>query len=218
METRDTFTYKKNNIIKKEHDIRKLDFIYSYNNFKKLIDFSAALLGIIIFSPILIAISLLIKLTSQGPVLFLQERIGKDSKRFTIYKFRTMIVGCPNVPTDEMKYANQYRTKIGGIIRKLSLDELPQLFNILKGDMSFIGPRPMIKEHEYLIHERKKKGIDKLYPGISGLAQVNGRDDITDQIKLNFDQKYMESFSFIIDFKIFIKTIFKIMKKEDISL
>lgn len=185
---------------------------------KRTFDYLGALILLILSSPIMLFISVTIKMTSKGPILFKQERIGKDSKVFIIYKFRTMVVGCPNVPTDEMKDADKYRTKIGSIIRKLSLDELPQLFNILKGEMSFIGPRPMIKDHGYLIKERKKKGIDKLYPGISGWAQVNGRDGIKDKDKLKFDEKYLENFSMAMDIKVFIKTIFKVLKKEDILL
>lgn len=189
-----------------------------YLIFKRTFDYFGALFLLILSSPIMIIISVIIKFSSKGPVLFKQERIGKDGENFIIYKFRTMVVGCPNIPTDEMKNADKYRTKIGEVIRKLSLDELPQLFNILKGEMSFIGPRPMIKEHDYLIKERKQRGIDKLYPGISGLAQINGRDGITDKDKLKFDEKYLEDFGIKMDIKVLIQTILKVLKKEDIIL
>lgn len=188
----------------------------SYYYWKNKIDKLFATFGLLIFSPIFLLVAILIKAESKGPILFRQERIGVDSKPFIIYKFRTMYINAPNVPTNDMKDCDLYVTKVGSILRKLSIDELPQLINILKGEMSFIGPRPMIKEHKCLIKMRHVRGIDILLPGISGLAQVNGRDEISDTEKLKYDGEYMKNFSMRQDIKVFIKTIKKVVCKEDI--
>lgn len=190
----------------------------SYYYWKGKIDKLFALIGLIVSSPILLLVAILIKIDSKGPILFKQERIGLHSKPFKIYKFRTMKINAPNIPTNDMQDCDCYLTRVGKILRKLSIDELPQLLNILKREMSFIGPRPMIRDHEYLIKMRQLKGIDILLPGISGLAQVNGRDEITDQDKLEFDSKYLHDFGIKSDFKIFIKTVLKVLKKENVLL
>ncbi|MCR1900087.1 sugar transferase [Irregularibacter muris] len=190
----------------------------SYYFWKGVLDRVLAVLGLIITLPIFLLVAILIKFSSRGPILFKQERIGINSKSFKIYKFRTMLTNAPNVPTNSMKNDKNYVTKIGSILRKLSIDEMPQLINILKGEMSFIGPRPMIKDHQYLIKMRQLKGIDILKPGISGLAQINGRDEITDREKFKYDQQYLEDFNIKTDIKVLIKTVSKVLRKEDISI
>lgn len=200
-----------------DHPQKMIGFT-SYYCWKKVIDKIFAAIGIAMLSPILLIVALLIKIDSKGPVLFTQERVGKNSMPFKIYKFRTMKIDAPNIPTNSMKDSKEYLTRSGSILRRLSIDEFPQLFNIIKGEMSFIGPRPMINKHEYLINMRKQKGIDVLLPGISGLAQISGRDEISDQEKFKYDEHYFKNFNFKTDIKILLKTIHKVLCKENITL
>lgn len=203
--------------INKERFINTRKYV-SYYYWKSKIDKLFAAIGLLFSLPIFLLVAILIKINSKGSILFKQERIGVNSKPFIIYKFRTMHVDAPNVPTNDMKDCDLYLTKVGSVLRKLSIDELPQLINILKGEMSFIGPRPMIKEHKYLIKMRQLKGIDILLPGISGLAQVNGRDEIHDGDKLKYDQCYLKEFGLKTDFKILFKTVKKVLRKENITM
>lgn len=184
---------------------------------KKLIDFILALCLIIILSPILIIISVIIKIDSKGPIFFKQRRIGINKKEFSIYKFRTMKTDTPDLATDELKDADAYITKIGGFLRKTSLDELPQLINILKGEMSFVGPRPALYNQYNLIESRDQKGVNTCAPGITGYAQVNGRDMITDDEKVKLDVYYISNKSLILDLKIMIKTFSNVLMRKDIS-
>jgi len=175
---------------------------------KRILDFILALIMSIILSPVFIIVAILIKLDSKGPVMFLQERTGKNGKPFKIYKFRTMKV---ETEKDGVLLTHEQRmTKMGNIIRKLSIDEIPQFFNILKGEMSFIGPRPCITEYYNNFTEEQKKRVSVL-PGLTGLAQSKGRNAISIFDKIAYDIEYTENLTFILDLKIIyytIKTVF----------
>ena len=166
----------------------------------------------------MIIIAILIKLQNNGSVIFKQIRVGKDNKEFTIYKFRTMLASAPNIATNDLKNPEAYITSLGKILRKTSLDELPQLFNILKGDMSLVGPRPVINNdsEDDLLKRRTELGISKLVPGLTGWAQVNGRDDISTEKKVALEEEYMKRQSFLFDLKILVITFLKVFKQEGI--
>ncbi|WP_331482190.1 sugar transferase [Paraclostridium ghonii] len=188
-----------------------------YSITKRLIDILMSLLGIIILSPIFLIISILIKLESKGPIIFKQARAGKDSEPFYIYKFRSMRIDAPNKSTNDFIDADIFITKVGKLIRKTSIDELPQLFNILKGDMSIVGPRPVILKESNLIQLRKEYNVDSLLPGITGWAQINGRDKIGDQEKVKYDYEYLTRISLRLDIYIVLMTFFKVIKRSDIK-
>ena len=189
----------------------------TYLKVKRLLDIILSVIGIVVLSPLLIIISICIKLTSKGPVFFKQRRIGKNKIEFTIYKFRTMRSDTPhNMPTHMLKNANSYITKVGAVLRKTSLDELPQLFNIVKGDMSIIGPRPALWNQEDLINEREKYSANDIRPGLTGWAQVNGRDELEIHVKAKYDGEYVDKISFLFDLKIFFKTIINVFKHDGI--
>lgn len=171
---------------------------------------------IILLIPMLI-ISVLVKLTSNGPILFKQSRYGKHSRKFTIYKFRTMYIEAPEMSNQTFQDINNFITPVGKVLRKFSLDELPQLFNIVKGDMSFIGPRPLASSDIDVIDLRKQNGADKVRPGITGLAQVNGRNNMLDNEKASFDAIYANNISLLTDFKILIKTMINVVLAKDIN-
>lgn len=182
--------------------------------FKRLFDFVFSLILIVILSPFLLLIAILIRLESKGSPIFAQERVGQHSKPFTIYKFRTMLIDTPDVPTNEFNDRDKYITKMGKFLRVTSLDELPQLFNILKGDMSFVGPRPPLFSQEVLVENRKEYDVDKFKPGITGWAQINGRDDIDDEQKFKYDLYYKNNYSFLLDIKIILITFLHVIKQE----
>ena len=188
-----------------------------YNIAKRTLDIIIASLGLIILSPVLLITAILIKLESKGPIIFKQLRAGKDSNPFYIYKFRSMRIDAPNKSTNEFKNAEDFITKIGKAIRKTSIDELPQLFNILKGDMSIVGPRPVILKEKDLIQLRKEYNVDSLIPGITGWAQINGRDTIGDMEKVKYDYEYLKSKSIKLDIKIMCMTALKVIKRSDIK-
>lgn len=178
---------------------------------KKVSDLIFSFLLILLLSPFLIIISLTVKLTSKGPVFFKQRRIGVNREEFVIYKFRTMYSETPkNIPTHLLKDPERFITPIGKFLRKTSLDELPQLFNILKGDMSFIGPRPALYNQEDLIALREEFGVNKIKPGISGWAQVNGRDELEIPEKVEYDRYYLEHMSIRLDLKIIFMTFYNV--------
>lgn len=183
-----------------------------YNLLQRLI----ALISLILLSPLFIVVAILIKIESKGPVFFKQERIGKNNENFTIYKFRSMRTDTPDVATHLLENPDIFITKIGGFLRRTSLDELPQLINILKGDMLFVGPRPALYNQYDLRDLRTEKGVHVLYPGVSGWAQVNGRDELEIPDKVEFDRQYLENRSVILDIKIVFMTLFKVFKKEGI--
>ncbi len=184
---------------------------------KNILDFILSLLALIILLPFFFIFAIIIKLESKGPIFFKQKRIGKDKKEFYIYKFRTMRTDTPkDMPTHMLKNADSYITKSGKIFRKTSIDELPQIINILKGQMSIIGPRPALWNQEDLIEERDKYNANSIRPGLTGWAQVNGRDELEIPIKAKFDGEYVEKMSLWFDIKIFFKTIIKVFKHDGV--
>ena len=175
---------------------------------KRIEDVSIALAALVILGLPMLLVAAAIRLTSKGPALFRQKRFGKDKQLFTVYKFRTMSTKAPkNMPTNSFTNADSYITPLGGVLRKLSIDELPQLLNVIKGEMSIVGPRPVIKTEKKLINLRQKYPANSVKPGITGWAQVNGRDDLDDQRKAEMDGEYVQRLSFLTDVKIMIKTI-----------
>jgi len=185
--------------------------------FKRVIDIVLSLIAIIILAIPMLIISIIILITDPGPVFFKQKRFGKDKKLFKIFKFRTMKVDTPDIPTDDLKNPEQYVTGIGKILRKTSLDELPQLFNIFTGKMSFIGPRPALWNQEALIKLRDKVHANDVRPGLSGWAQINGRDSNSEKRKAKLDGEYMENISFAFDCKCFFGTFTKAFKGEGVK-
>lgn len=183
-----------------------------YKYIKRIIDFFMALLMLIIFLIPMILIIIAIKLDSKGPAFFKQVRTGKDGKTFKIYKFRSMVA---NNDVHDFKVEDEY-TKVGKVLRALSLDELPQIINILKGEMSFIGPRPWITDYYENMNEKQRHRYDVL-PGITGLAQVKGRNNISIIDKINYDLEYVNNFSFKQDIKIFFLTIKVIFVKDGVN-
>jgi O-antigen biosynthesis protein WbqP len=179
-------------------------------------DWITAFVATLIFLPfLLLPIAMIIKFTSKGSIIFKQKRIGQHKKFFYVYKFRTMKIDTPaNVPTHQFINPDQYITPIGKFLRKTSLDEVPQLFNILRGEMSIIGPRPALWNQDDLIAAREKFGVNKLRPGVSGWAQVNGRDTLTIPDKVKFDVEYMKRQSFWLDLFIIWKTFLKMFKDD----
>lgn len=189
-----------------------------YKKLKKILDFYIAFIGLILLSPLFIVIMILIKTESKGPVFFKQKRIGINKKYFYILKFRTMKINTPqNTPTHMLKNPNKYITKVGKFLRKTSMDELPQLINILKGEMSVIGPRPALWNQHDLIKERDKYGANDVLPGLTGWAQINGRDELPITLKAAYDGQYVKKMSFWFDCKCFMKTIVSVIKKEGIK-
>ena len=189
-----------------------------YRHFvKRLLDIIISIIAIIFLAIPMLIIALVILITDPGPIFFKQKRFGKDKKYFKILKFRSMKVDTPDVPTDKLENPEQYVTGIGKFLRKTSLDELPQLFNILIGQMSFIGPRPALWNQEALIELRDKVHANDVRPGLSGWAQINGRDDISEKKKAKLDGEYMENLSFIFDIKCFFGTFAKVFKSEGIK-
>ena len=184
---------------------------------KRLFDFLMSLIAIIILSPVILIVALAVKFTSPGPILFKQRRIGKDNFEFEIYKFRTMRIDTPNVPTHLLENPKQWITPIGKFLRKTSLDELPQLFNILKGEMSIVGPRPALYNQLDLKEMRTEIGVHKLVPGLTGWAQINGRDEIPLKLKVNLDKEYLDRKSFFFDIKIIFMTIISVLKSDGVQ-
>ena len=188
-----------------------------YFFFKRLIDIILSLIGLIILIPFFIIFAIIIKCESKGPVFFKQKRFGKNKKFFMIYKFRTMRNDTPkDMPTHMLNNAESYITKFGGFMRKTSIDELPQIINILKGDMSIIGPRPALWNQDNLIEERDKYKANDVRPGLTGLAQISGRDELEIPVKAKFDGEYIEKMSLWFDIKISFTTILKVFKHDGV--
>lgn len=188
-----------------------------YFFFKRLIDIVLSLLGVIILFPFFIIFAIIIKLESRGPIFFKQKRVGKNKEFFMIYKFRTMRTDTPkDTPTHMLNNAESYITKFGGFMRKTSIDELPQIINILQGKMSIIGPRPALWNQDDLIEEREKYGANNVRPGLTGLAQISGRDELEIPVKAKIDGEYVQKMSLWLDIKIFFSTIFKVFKSEGV--
>ncbi len=184
---------------------------------KRAFDFTVSLMLIIILSPVFLLVSLIVLIDAGTPVIFRQYRVGKDNKLFYIYKFRTMRKNTRNAATADLKDADKYITKSGRILRKTSLDELPQLVNVLLGDMSFVGPRPLIPEEKEIRALRKKYNVYSVKPGITGLAQVNGRDNLSIEEKALFDKEYIDKQSIGLDIKILFKTVLVVLRRENIN-
>lgn len=193
----------------------KASALYSIS--KRTMDIVSSLVGLILLSPLFLLVAILIKLDSKGPIIFKQIRIGKNSKPFYIYKFRSMKIDAPNLSTEEFINASDFTTKVGKFIRKTSIDELPQLVNILKGDMSIVGPRPVIEREVRLLEIRKECNVDSILPGITGLAQINGRDNIDDYEKVKYDFEYLSKRNLVLNIKIIINTVLKVAKSEGIK-
>ena len=190
-----------------------------YQNYiKRGIDCILSLIGLIILSPILLIIAVIIKMTSPGPVLFRQERMGKDNKHFRIMKFRTMRIDTPkDCPTHMLENPDQYITKIGHILRKTSLDELPQLWNIFVGDMAVIGPRPSLPNQYDLNALRDQNGASKVRPGLTGLAQISGRDELEISVKAALDGEYVKKISFLTDVRFFFATFISVLRSDGVK-
>jgi O-antigen biosynthesis protein WbqP len=184
---------------------------------KRIFDCTMALLLLLALSIPALLIALLVKATSRGPVLYWSDRVGKDNAIFKMPKFRTMRTDTPAVATHLLDNADQYLTAIGKFLRKYSLDELPQLLSILKGDMSFVGPRPALFNQDDLVELRTKKGIHILTPGLTGWAQINGRDDLPIPVKVGFDEYYLKHRSSLFDVKIILMTVFKVLRSEGVK-
>lgn len=182
----------------------------------RFFDVLVSLLLLIILSPLLLIIGIIIKLNSEGPIFFTQMRIGKNNKLFKFYKLRTMRIDTPNVSTDKFVDSKKYITSIGKFLRKTSFDELPQLINIIKGDMTFVGPRPALYNQYELKEMRTIAGVHVLLPGVTGWAQINGRDNNTDNEKTEHDRYYLNNKSNALNVKIVFKTVFKVLKAEGI--
>ncbi len=182
---------------------------------KRVFDFALSLALLLLLSAPLLALALVIKLDSPGPVLFRQRRIGKGKREFLILKFRTMRTDAPKeTPTHLLADPSAYITPLGAFLRRTSLDELPQLFNILKGEMSFVGPRPALWNQDDLIAERDRRGANDVLPGLTGLAQISGRDELPVERKAELDGEYVQKASMVFDLRILFRTFRTVVRKE----
>lgn len=187
---------------------------------KRILDISLTLIGFALLSPLILATYLLVKLTSKGPALYWSQRVGKNNQLFSMPKFRSMRIGTPQIAThlmNQQSNPNSYLTPVGSFIRKTSLDELPQLWSVLKGDMSFVGPRPALFNQDDLIKLRTEKGVHELKPGITGWAQINGRDEIPIPQKVALDAYYLAHPSIWFDIKIILLTAIKVLRRDNIT-
>jgi len=185
---------------------------------KRYLDIFLSLLAGVVLLPVLVVISVMIKLDSKGPILFEQKRIGIKKTNFQLYKFRTMRIDTPkDMPTHLLQNPEAYVTKIGKILRQTSLDELPQLYNIIKGEMSIVGPRPALWNQDDLVEERDKYGANEVSPGLTGWAQVNGRDELDIPVKAKLDGDYVRNISLGMDVNCILKTVEKVLKRSDIK-
>ncbi len=183
---------------------------------KRVLDIITSLSAIIVLFPVFIAVALIVLISDGRPAIYKQKRVGKNAKLFTIYKFRTMKNGTRLAATNDLTESGDSMISCGTLLRKTSLDELPQLFNILKGDMSFVGPRPLIPEEEEIHLLRQKNDIYSVRPGLTGYAQVNGRDKCSIEEKVRLDREYIEKKSLAFDIKIFFKTFINVFKMSDV--
>lgn len=184
---------------------------------KRAIDFVLALIATSVFLLPTLAVAIAVKLTSKGPVLYWSDRIGKDNHIFKMPKFRSMKVDTPAVATHLLKDPQSVLTPIGNFLRKSSLDELPQLWSILKGDMSFVGPRPALFNQDDLVALRTDKGVHHLLPGLTGWAQINGRDELPIPEKVALDEEYLQRKSVLFDFYIVLMTFLKVVRRDGVS-
>jgi len=184
---------------------------------KRLFDIAMSFLALILLSPLIILVGLLVKCTSKGPALYWSDRIGHSNIIFKMPKFRTMQVGTPAIATHLLSNSSQYLTPVGTFLRQYSLDELPQLWSILIGNMSFVGPRPALFNQNDLIALRTQYGVDKLVPGLTGWAQINGRDELSVPVKVQFEVDYLQRQSFWFDIKILGLTFLKVVRRVGVS-
>ncbi|WP_121641405.1 sugar transferase [Virgibacillus sp. Bac330] len=188
-----------------------------YLKFKRLVDILLSFIGIVLLSPVILLLVIAIKIDSKGPVLFKQKRVGLHKEHFHILKFRTMRIDTPkDTPTHLLEDPAQYITKVGKFLRKTSLDELPQIWNIFVGQMSVIGPRPALWNQYDLIAERDKYGANDVKPGLTGWAQINGRDELPIEVKAKLDGEYVERMNFFFDVKCFIGTFISVAKSDGV--
>ena len=189
-----------------------------YPFIKRFGDVVLSVIGLVVLSPVFLLLILAVKIDSKGPVMFKQKRIGRKKKQFTMLKFRTMKNDSPrDTPTHLLENPGKHITKIGKFLRKTSLDELPQIFNIIAGHMSIIGPRPALWNQDDLIKERDKYGANDIRPGLTGWAQVNGRDELTIRVKAEFDGEYVRKMGFLFDCKCFMMTVLKVFRGDGIK-
>ena len=184
--------------------------------FKRFIDFILSLIGGILLLPAFLIISLAVVIDDPGPVVFKQKRVGKGKKLFWLHKFRSMKVNSPDIPTHLLENPEQYITRVGKFLRKTSLDELPQVYDILFGKMSIIGPRPALWNQDDLVAERDKYGANDIKPGLTGWAQINGRDELEIPEKARLDGEYVKKMSFLFDCKCFFGTIVSVLKHDGV--
>ncbi len=186
--------------------------------FKRIIDIFLSLVGLIVLALPMVLVAVAIKMDSKGPILFKQKRVGRNETDFEIWKFRSMSTETPkDVPTHLLGEATSFITPVGKFIRKTSLDELPQLFCILKGDMAVVGPRPCLPSQTDLMEKRRENGSDKLLPGLTGWAQVNGRDELPIEVKAGYDGEYVQKISLFFDMKCIFLTVFKVLKSDGVQ-
>lgn len=189
----------------------------AYMKIKRTMDFILSVIGVIVLSPFFVILIIAIKLDSPGPILFKQKRVGKGKTHFYILKFRTMRVDTPkDMPTHLLANPEQYITKVGKFLRKTSLDELPQIINIIKGEMSIIGPRPALWNQYDLLEERDKYGANGVTPGLTGLAQISGRDELEIPLKAKLDGDYVREMGLKMDIKCFFGTIISVLKSDGV--
>lgn len=184
---------------------------------KRIFDFMVSIFFIILFIPIIAMVVVVVKLSSKGPCLYWSSRVGRGNVIFQMPKFRTMQVGSPALATHLLSNPGKYLTPAGSFLRKSSLDELPQLWSILVGDMSFVGPRPALFNQYDLIALRTRYGVDKLVPGLTGWAQVNGRDELSITLKVNFEMEYLQRQCFWLDMKILGLTFLRVIRRAGVS-
>lgn len=181
---------------------------------KRLSDLIIASILLLFLSPVLVLLAILIPLDSPGPIIFRQKRVGKNGNFFEIYKFRTMQVGTPDISTSQMQQRPSTVTKLGKVLRRTSLDELPQLVNVIKGDMSLVGPRPALYNQTELTAKRQSDGVLDFLPGITGWAQINGRDDLPDNVKVEFDKWYVDHWHYFLDWQIVFATFKAVLSRR----
>ena len=184
---------------------------------KRIFDLLLGIAILVLLAAPLLLVAIAVRLTSKGSALYWSDRVGIDNKIFKMPKFRSMLIDTPTIATHLLENPDLYLSLIGGFLRRTSLDELPQLFSVLKGDMSFVGPRPALFNQDDLIDLRKEKGVDKLLPGITGWAQVNGRDELSIPDKVALDVEYLNRQSFWFDIKILWITFLKVVKRDGVS-
>jgi O-antigen biosynthesis protein WbqP len=184
---------------------------------KRIADIALSLAAFFVLLPVFLLVAFAVKITSHGPVFHISDRVGQDNRIFRMLKFRTMRIDTPPVATHLMTDPEKYLTSIGGFLRKTSLDELPQLLNVLAGNMSFVGPRPALFNQSDLVALRTERGVHKLLPGITGWAQINGRDELPIPVKVEFDAYYLKKKCVLLDLKILFFTLFKVLSKDGVT-